>query len=154
MCKCVLEKKRPAGPPGNFNYIFKCEKLGQSKKFIIPSGNDNQAKQLCQLECDDWNPELPSGDGLKSVEGRQKTSVRFVNEMNEDVDVYWMNYNGQRQYWFMLGPGEEREQPTYVTHPWLVVTSNNATFLASIIGRADKQVITVRGPNNSDVAIL
>ena len=63
MCVCDLKEKKPAGPLGNFNYKFKCKKLGQSKTFVITTTNDNQAKQLCELECDEWNPKPPPGGG-------------------------------------------------------------------------------------------
>ena len=63
MCVCDLKEKKPAGPLGNFNYKFKCKKLGQSKTFVITTTNDNQAKQLCELECEEWNPKPPGGGG-------------------------------------------------------------------------------------------
>ncbi len=63
MCVCNRTKKKPAGPFGNFNYTFKCTKLGQSKTFEITTTNDKQAKQLCELMCDDWNPKPPKGGG-------------------------------------------------------------------------------------------
>ena len=63
MCVCDLKKREAAGPPGNFNYTFKCEKDGKSKTFVITTTNDNQAKQLCALECEEWDPNPPSRGG-------------------------------------------------------------------------------------------
>ncbi len=63
MCVCKRIEKKPAGPLGNFNYKFKCTKLGRSKTFEITTTNDNQAKQLAKLECDQWKPKPPGGGG-------------------------------------------------------------------------------------------
>ena len=61
MCECDLIEKKPAGSLGTFNYKFKCKKLGKSKTFEVTASNDNQAKQLCELECEEWNPKPPGG---------------------------------------------------------------------------------------------
>lgn len=63
MCECDQIEKKPAGSLGTFNYKFKCKKLGQSKMFVITTSNDNQAKQLCELECEEWNPKPPGSGG-------------------------------------------------------------------------------------------
>jgi hypothetical protein len=47
-------KKTPAGSLGNFNYEFECTCGGGAKYIVkVTSANDNQAKQLAQLECDE-----------------------------------------------------------------------------------------------------
>ncbi len=54
MCTCKQKSKKPAGSPGNFNYIFLCVKNDGTKKEIkVTAGNDNEAKQLAELECED-----------------------------------------------------------------------------------------------------
>ena len=54
MCTCKQKSKKPAGSPGNFNYVFTCTTDdGTTKEVKITSGNDNEAKQLAELECDD-----------------------------------------------------------------------------------------------------
>lgn len=52
MCTCKQKSKKPAGTPGNFNYVFTCTKDDGTKTEIkVTSGNDNEAKQLAELEC-------------------------------------------------------------------------------------------------------
>lgn len=54
MCICKQKSKKPAGTPGNFNYVFTCTKDDGTKTEIkVTSGNDNEAKQLAELECDE-----------------------------------------------------------------------------------------------------
>lgn len=54
MCICKQKSKKPAGTPGNFNYVFTCTKDdGTTKEIKVTAGNDNEAKQLAELECDE-----------------------------------------------------------------------------------------------------
>lgn len=54
MCNCKQKSKKPAGTPGNFNYVFTCTKDdGSTVEIKITAGNDNEAKQLAELECED-----------------------------------------------------------------------------------------------------
>ena len=52
MCTCIQKDKKHLGS-GNFEYTFECTKTDGTKKTIkVTSGNDNQAKQLAELECE------------------------------------------------------------------------------------------------------
>jgi hypothetical protein len=55
MATVKFVKRTPAGTPGNFNYEYECACAnGQKQKnVIVTSGNDNEAKQLAQQECDE-----------------------------------------------------------------------------------------------------
>jgi hypothetical protein len=54
MATVKFKKKTPAGPPGNFKYEYECTCANGKKQAIeVQSANDNQAKQLAQLECDE-----------------------------------------------------------------------------------------------------
>ncbi|MNJ78334.1 hypothetical protein D3C77_760630 [compost metagenome] len=45
-------KKKPNGPLGNFDYIYECTCNNKKKhELTIPAANDNEAKQLAELEC-------------------------------------------------------------------------------------------------------
>ncbi|NEO66700.1 MAG: hypothetical protein F6J94_18440 [Moorea sp. SIO1F2] len=39
------------------------------------------------------------------------------------IKTYWLNYQGNRTYYYQLKPGQGYTQQTYVTHPW-VITDN------------------------------
>ncbi len=53
MCTCVQKDKKHLGS-GNYEYTFECTKPDGSKTTVkVTTGNDNQAKQLAELECDD-----------------------------------------------------------------------------------------------------
>lgn len=55
MSKITFVKKTPAGTPGNFNWEYKCECSNGTKKpnVIVTAANENESKQLAQMECDE-----------------------------------------------------------------------------------------------------
>ncbi|OMP30062.1 hypothetical protein [Mangrovimonas sp. DI 80] len=68
MCNCKQKSKEPAGGTGNFNYVFICTKDdGSEKEIKVTAGNDNEAKQLAELDC----------DGVKISKRRSK--VKAIN---------------------------------------------------------------------------
>jgi hypothetical protein len=67
-------------------------------------------------------------DSLRSLESVTATSIRFVNQTDITVDVYWLDLDGQRVKYATLAPGETLDQATFLTHPW-VVTNTAGTCL-------------------------
>lgn len=59
---------------------------------------------------------------LRSIETDTKTEIDFVNHRDEPVVVYWLDYQGARERYAVLGSGDTSQQPTYVGHPWVVTT--------------------------------
>lgn len=54
MAAVKFKKKTPSGPLGNFKYEYECTCSDNKKHTIeVQSANDNQAKQLAQLECEE-----------------------------------------------------------------------------------------------------
>lgn len=75
MCTSKQKSKKPAGTPGNFNYVFTYTKDDGTKTEIkVTSGNDNEAKQLAELECED----------LKIKSAIQKI---IIDDFNENLIV-------------------------------------------------------------------
>lgn len=50
-CTCSLVRKTPLSG-GNFRYLFACKKNGTFRNVTVDAGNDNEAKQLAELECE------------------------------------------------------------------------------------------------------
>jgi hypothetical protein len=62
----------------------------------------------------------PKEEGLRSVHSAVEAQIRFVNQSGQTVRVYWLDYEGERKLYQTLRAGEDYDQPTYLTHPWLV----------------------------------
>jgi von Hippel-Lindau disease tumor supressor len=63
--------------------------------------------------------------GIKSTPGSPATStfVRFVNQTQEQIKVYWLDLKGKRVLYLTLNPGQDGGISTYLTHPWLIADS-------------------------------
>ncbi|MBN2138580.1 MAG: DPP IV N-terminal domain-containing protein, partial [Sedimentisphaerales bacterium] len=57
-----------------------------------------------------------------------ETSITFVNRRDNDIDIYWVNPERQRQHYANLKPGDEHRQHTYTGHVWLVLDDQDRTL--------------------------
>jgi len=58
----------------------------------------------------------------------QRTDIQsrliFSNALSQSVQLFWLDYDGRRQAYMSLTPGETGVQPTFFTHTWLVADSS------------------------------
>lgn len=68
--------------------------------------------------------DLAPDDGPRaSVRNGPETSLTFTNETDEEVELFWLDAEGQRRSYGKLAAGARREQHTYAGHVWLAITS-------------------------------
>jgi dipeptidyl-peptidase-4 len=76
---------------------------------------------------------LPAGDfaGNRLPAGRRPhpslqtggaTQIKFMNRLQQPVDIFWIDPGGKRVAYGSLSPGENRENATYAGHVWLVAS--------------------------------
>jgi hypothetical protein len=63
-----------------------------------------------------------------SIRGDQPVSIKFFNQRNRRINIYWIDYQGISKFYKSLEPGEQYIQQTYMTHPWLVTDDKNRTI--------------------------
>ncbi len=62
-----------------------------------------------------------------------ETEITFVNATESDVELFWLDFEGQRRSYGKLPPGGRRPQHTYAGHVWLAVDGQGealAVFIA------------------------
>jgi hypothetical protein len=47
-------------------------------------------------------------------------TILFSNNSESDIDILWLNYDGEEVYYNTLKPGESYEQASYISHPWVI----------------------------------
>ena len=62
-------------------------------------------------------------ESLRSVEAQTSTVVEFMNRSSGHIQIYWIDYTGQRVLYNILWPDECYQQKTYLTQPWLIIDS-------------------------------
>lgn len=76
-------------------------------------------------------PLPPSMEGaLTTLVSEIATEVEFVNERNESVLIYWLDWEGHRILYQRLPPGHFYRQRTFVTHPWIACTADGEAIVA------------------------
>jgi dipeptidyl aminopeptidase/acylaminoacyl peptidase len=73
-----------------------------------------------------------------------ETSLSFVNRTAAEVELIWLDTEGQRQSYGKLKPGEQRRQHTFEGHVWLVLDAQGKT-LAGFEADGEAQVLEVDG---------
>ena len=66
------------------------------------------------------------GDGVPS-------EIRFINVRAAPVSIVWIGFDGQQHVYDVLPPGKEWDQPTFVTHRWLVKDVRGDVPIAAFI---------------------
>lgn len=92
-------------------------------------------------------------DVLKSSNGATHATIAFVNQSRGAVDIYWINYEGQRVLYVAgLAAGSTCTIATFLTHPWLVVASGTGGTTEPDTGTrlAGFEALTANG----DIAII
>ena len=56
------------------------------------------------------------------------TTMTFINRTTNDVELFWLNTEGQRQSYGKIAAGKEHEQHTFAGHVWLVVDASGKTL--------------------------
>jgi len=57
----------------------------------------------------------------RSTSGATESKITFVNESGRTVDLFWLDYEGDRVFYQTIPAGETREQLTWLTHPWVMI---------------------------------
>ena len=96
------------------NNMISINELDSVFAWRIPPHSSNLTRLPCSLE--------PT---LHSIEGTVPTSIQFANDTAGPVNVYWINYQGQRVFYrggpfTALAAGQSYVQGTFITHPWII----------------------------------
>ncbi|KAK2170937.1 hypothetical protein NP493_1126g00029 [Ridgeia piscesae] len=59
------------------------------------------------------------GEQPRSIQSELFSFVRFINRTQQTVDLFWINYAGDREKYTTLQPGCQFGVDTFATHPWI-----------------------------------
>lgn len=58
---------------------------------------------------------------LRSLHSDRRTEIVLVNEGPRPFTLFWLDFQGRRRAYATVPPGGTHVQPTYATHPWILV---------------------------------
>ncbi|HWN23396.1 MAG TPA: hypothetical protein VNP93_15570, partial [Gaiellaceae bacterium] len=91
-----------------------------------------------------------------SIEGTTPSQITFVNSSGTTVDIYWLDYEGDRVHYATLTAGQSYAQPTWLTHPWVAV-DKAGNCLGYVLSEALEQTYTIQPlelPGNGRIFFL
>jgi hypothetical protein len=59
-----------------------------------------------------------------SPASKEKTGMTFVNRSDRALQIYWLDFQGNRRLYRALPPAARVMQDTFVGHNWLVATTD------------------------------
>ena len=65
-------------------------------------------------------------ESTRSREAESLTAIQFINVSPEPLQLYWLDYRGQRIFRATLDPWGISNQRPFMTHPWLVADLQGA----------------------------
>jgi len=81
--------------------------------------------------------------GLLPVASDRLATILFTNNSDTEVDILWLNYEGEEVYYNSLKPGESYEQASYFSHPWVVYRAESNVCKGIIVPFTDRVEFSV-----------
>jgi hypothetical protein len=60
-------------------------------------------------------------NGLRSKNSDTPSTIRFLNARDRMIRTYWLDFGGVQRFYAEIEPGGFYVQPTYLTHPWIIL---------------------------------
>ncbi|WP_372897028.1 DPP IV N-terminal domain-containing protein, partial [Stieleria sp.] len=86
---------------------------------------------------------LRGGPLPRSQPSALETSVEFVNESDQTVQLFWIDTNGKPRPYSDLAPGQSYSQHTFAGHAWMVKASDGQ-FFGSTIAQSPPTVARIK----------
>jgi hypothetical protein len=78
---------------------------------------------------------------VKSKNSDVATVIKFTNKTGASILTYWLDFKGDPVLYSEVESGSTVNQPTYVTHPWVIVTGDMECFGPFMPARRTRTVI-------------
>jgi dipeptidyl-peptidase 4 len=120
--------------PGGKSFWYQVQTGSKAFEFVLidaTTGDRKVASKREALNLPEARPIRSSDtkiDLRKSVRTGDRTLVRFVNKLDDEVKLYWINPSGEHIEYGSLKAEAERIQNTYAGHKWLLTNSTGDTL--------------------------
>ncbi len=87
--------------------------------------------------------QCPEEKSLKSTDSKLETTLNFVNTTKGGLRIYWINYEGKREFYSAVAAGKSFSVDTFPTHPW-VATNADEDCLGAYMPQPKPSTVQVR----------
>jgi hypothetical protein len=79
------------------------------------------------------SPSSNAGSGTASQQSDTAANVKFINDTNETVKLYWVDFDGGEILYSSLLPHTSITQPTFTGHLWIAKTTEGVVLLKYVV---------------------
>ena len=136
--------------PDDRAFWYRVQTGAKTHEFVLVTAEDGTRRTAGSLS----ELGLPEGEALRTststIEVRRTvrtgpaSKLRFLNRLDADVDLFWINRQGEHIRYDGIRAGAEREQDTFEGHVWLL-TSRSGEELACIEAGVVPQTLLIDG---------
>jgi hypothetical protein len=77
-----------------------------------------------------------------SRDGVAEANLTVINLTEATFDLFWLDYDGARVFYQTVLPSSTQQQPTWITHPWILADEAGTCYLL-IVMTAVEQTMTI-----------
>lgn len=137
----------PVWLPGDTTFWYRSESAPETERFVLidaTTGKRNTAPDLASLGLPDEAPVKSSSIELelRSTERTGVTSgLRLVNNLEQTVNIFWINQDGEYLPYGTLAAKAGREQHSYEGHVWLVTDERDEPIAVFEVGATPRTFV-------------
>ena len=144
------DRVKPNWLPDGKAFWYRVQTGPQTHEFVLIQAESGERKTAASLK----ELGLPEKEALKSSTAKmelrkttrtgEESGLKFINQLGADVDLFWINQQGEHVRYGGIRAGAEREQHTFDGHVWLI-TSRTGEHLAIIEAGPVAQTLIIDG---------
>jgi len=148
--KVFRSSVKPNWLPDGKTFWYRVQTGAQAHEFVLinaATGERKTAPALKALGLPEKEAEKTSTARIelrKTSRTGEESALKFINRLDADVDLFWINQEGARIRYGSIRAGQEREQHTFDGHVWLI-TSRTGEPLAVIEAKSQIQTLIIDG---------
>lgn len=148
--KVFRDRVKPNWLPDGKSFWYRVQTGPQAHEFVLidaTTGSRKTAKSLQELglpEKESVKTSMVKNELRHTKRTGESSGLKFINQLDEDVELYWINQEGGHVRYGGVRAGAEREQHTFDGHVWLI-TSRTGEHLAVVEAGAVVQTLVIDG---------
>ncbi|MEZ5384270.1 MAG: prolyl oligopeptidase family serine peptidase [Prosthecobacter sp.] len=148
--KVFRDRVKPTWLPDGQSFWYRVQTGPDSHEFVLidaKTGSRKASKTLKELGLPEKEAAKTSTTKIqlrKTTRTGEESGLKFINKLDENVDLFWINQQGEHVSYGRIRAGSEREQHTFEGHVWLI-TSSTGEHLAVIEAGPTIQTLIIDG---------
>lgn len=136
--------------PGGKSFWYRVQTGPKSREYVLIQAETGErrsapnSKTLGMPEAEVVKSSVMTLKLRKTQRTGLESGLRFVNKLDREVELFWINQQGEQVRYGKIRPGEEREQQTFEGHVWLIANGAGEP-LAVIEAGPLKQTVLIDG---------